>query len=253
LHKRKSHEIMHATDYAAPRISPKIGATSKHADVTVYQRDSVEPALTITNGITSPSAITADGAAYVYVGNQTEISPGGNVREYPPSKKRPAITVTNGVNEPLFVTTDKSENLYVASAQGQLTEYETHSGTLTRTVQASNGWNITSLALDASGNVYVGAWEESRNNITYGEIVVYGSSGEKPLKTIKFPSGNVPTAVAVDNAGDIYVLVGPTVGMCASWYKCPLWEYPFGWKNRSLIARSDETQLLWGPLAVGLR
>jgi sugar lactone lactonase YvrE len=227
------------------------GYGGKHGDVTVYPRDSVEPALTITNGIKSPSAITADGAAFVYVGNQTVISPGGNVREYPPETKRPAVTVTDEVNEPLFVATDKSENLYVASAQGQLTEYEPHSGTLTRTVQADDGWNITSLALDTSGNVYVGAWEESRNNVTYGEIVVYGSSGEKPLKTIKFHPGDVPTALAVDGAGDIYVLVGPTVGMCASWYKCPLWEYPFGWKNRSLIARSDEAQLLWGPLAVG--
>jgi hypothetical protein len=229
------------------------GYGGQHGDVTVYPSDSVEPILTITNGITSPSAVTADEAAFVYVGTQTAKSPGGNVREYPPATKRPATTVTDEVNEPLFVATDKSENLYVASVQGQLTEYGPHSGTLTRTLQAYNGWNITSLALDASGNVYLGAWEESRNNVVYGEIVVYGSSGEQPLKTIKLHPGNVPTAVAVDGAGDIYVLVGPTVGMCASWYKCPLWEYPFGWKSHSLIARSDEKQLLWGPLAIGLK
>jgi sugar lactone lactonase YvrE len=230
-----------------------------YGDVAVYQKNSVKPGLIITSGINAPDAVAVDASGFVYVGNQ-EPSPDGNVQEYAPGTKNPAVTVTDGIFEPTALAVDASEDLYVANWPNEITEYGAHSANLTRTLALSppQGF-ITSLAVDGLGDVYAGlAWNPGVG--WYGKMVIYGPTGQTPLKTIPLGGGHIPTSIASDDSGDLYALVGSGFGgLGAAGYvcsdTCSLWEYSDGWKTRSLIARSKRgsEHFLTGPIVAGLK
>ena len=229
-----------------------------YGDVAAYQKDSVKPALIITNGVHGPTAVTVDASGFVYVGN-TAPSPGGSVQEYAPGTKNPSLTVTDGISDPTALAVDPSEDLYVANWPNQITEYGAHSANLTRTLTISPEGFITSLAVDGLGDVYAG-FASAAGAAWYGKMVIYGPTGQTPLKTIHFRAGVVPTSIAADDAGNLYALAGYGFGgLSAAGYvctvTCSLWEYADGWKTRSLIARSKKggKYFLSGPIVASLK
>lgn len=231
----------------------------KYGDMAIYKPDAVKPALVTAAGVHSPSAIAVDKSGFVSLGNQAP-TPYGDVKGYPPKTKTPTVTVTDDVSDPTLISVDSSGNLYIANwpvaNPPRVTEYARHSSRLVRTLNVGSTGFITSLTVDALGDVYAAA---ARTVLSrwYGSITVFGPTGQRPIRTIHFRVGDVPTSIASDDAGDLYALAGSKYGENPPGYSCEvscsLWEYSDGWKTRTLIARSagGSEHFLTGPVVTG--
>jgi gliding motility-associated-like protein len=124
-------------------------------------------------------------------------------------------------NNPFALTTDASGNIYVADQRNQLIREITPGGAVTTlagsgATGAANGAgtaasfnNPSGVAVDASGNVYVG---DQTNNLirkitSAGVVTTFAGSSTHGFVngTGTAASFNGPTAVAIDNSGNVYV------------------------------------------------
>jgi hypothetical protein len=162
--------------------------------------------------------------AYVWGYNYPDYG-GGNpqtVLEYSaltPQSSSSIGTLTLPVNPCNFggsMAVDSEGLLYVAcftnKAAPQILVYAPNStGTAAplRSIQMSNAYyEILTLAVDAGGQLYVGALENSNSDGGIFAVVVYsaGASGPAvPLRTIQLPTNFGLTDVSVDASGNLYV------------------------------------------------
>ena len=103
--------------------------------VLVFTPGKQEATLRITDGITSPKAVTTDRRAYLYVANEF------NIAVYPPGSLKPSAVIKKSVSVPLSLAFDSSDNLYVAnsnkrgrSAKGWVAVYGAKTFGLLRTI-----------------------------------------------------------------------------------------------------------------------
>ncbi|MGA7201545.1 MAG: hypothetical protein WBX26_06935 [Candidatus Cybelea sp.] len=221
----------------------------KAGTVTVYLKKSLRPSRTITKGIKAPSAVAVDASGYAYVANPGVCYPGcaNKVTEYPPKADVPSVVATQGLEYPFALAIDSSEHLYAASIPW-VTEYEAHSATLIRKLSLGTGWEINTVALDSLGDVYVAA-RRTVGSDWFGEIVEFGPTGNKPKRRITFSVGVVPESMVTDRYANLYSVTTSFSGACTG-SRCALLEFPNGQKGRVVIAESNRTTGIGGPIAV---
>jgi sugar lactone lactonase YvrE len=166
-----------------------------------------------TSNLSSPYSLAVDGAGNLYIADT------GNYRVL---KETPAAT---GYSEstvasfarvpgtaPIGVAVDGSGNVYIISAAGALYKEALSGGSYIQTTIPTGLSSAASVAVDGSGNIYV------TSNTTSGFILKETVSGSGYAQSnIPLPSGGVPTGLATDNFGNIFISysgngVNPAVG-----------------------------------------
>lgn len=129
--------------------------------------------------------------------------------------KRPGFpkigAIKQGVSSPADVAVDAYGTVYVANEIGSVTVYP--AGTVTPSLTITQGLDSPQgVAADASGNVYVA------NRGSAPSIQVYGPGQTAPFETITSNLIQVPTQLAFDTAGNLFVGDNATVA----------YELPYG-------------------------
>lgn len=154
-----------------------------------------------TSGLSGPQGLAADGSGAVYIADTSHFRV---VKEAPTATGYAetivaAFPVVDGA-APVGVAVDGTGNVFVDFSNGTLYKETFASGawdqsTISTGVPVSSG-----VAVDGSGNVYVVA---NQNN---GPIVKETPSGNSYVRsTIPISHKGVPTALALDASGDIYL------------------------------------------------
>jgi sugar lactone lactonase YvrE len=129
----------------------------------------------------------------------------GNITLYDLGLAKVARTITKGVSNPSFVTVDRAGRLYMISwdyLRG-VTEYDAGSERPSRGIKLSYAW---AAATDGSNNLYAAACPSCHPyGSGNGSIDVYEAGTTKLLRSIK-DGIDAPTSLALDTAGNLYVL-----------------------------------------------
>jgi hypothetical protein len=113
-------------------------------------------------------------------------------------------SISQGVSSPADVAVDGHGTVYVANETGTVTVYP--AGSVSPSVTISQGLESPQgVAVDASGNVYVA------NRGPSPSIQVYGAGQTTPLETITSSLIQVPTQLAFDARGNLFVGDNATV------------------------------------------
>jgi sugar lactone lactonase YvrE len=162
------------------------------AKLTVY-RGGKTLVRTITKGLSSPLALAFGGSGNLFVANRGP----STVTVYVASSGMLVRKISSGVDTPEALGFDPSGNLYVdnnpPSGKKSVTIYAPSKGKPLRTIDF--GIPLFSLALDASGNLYVA---------TDHEVSVYTNAGAKLLRKIS-DGIRTPRALTFDDSGNLYV------------------------------------------------
>jgi len=181
--------------------------------------------------LNQPEGLAIDGAGNIYVADTSsnrivKITPGGILSIVAGSgaigAPNPGPAISSALDEPTGVAVDHSGNLYVADYDNQLVEKVTSSGTLS--VIAGTGTYGTAVAgpatssplgspsdvaVDSSGNVYVGVETSQVAKITpAGTLSIVAGTGTYGAVTPgPATASNLGWAysLAFDNAGNFYV------------------------------------------------
>jgi sugar lactone lactonase YvrE len=184
-----------------------------------------------TDGLRAPTGVAVDGSGNVYIADY-----GGRVLKETPSAAGYAESVvansaTNGLGQPWAVAVDGSGNVYIADVHfdSSTSNYSSRvlketlsAGGYTQSVVASNANNgqYYLVAVDGSGNVYIGDYGNSRvlketpSAAGYTESVVTDQTNA---------AISVPTGLAVDGSGNLYYTAG--------------YEYPYTFFNNSEVLK----------------
>lgn len=149
---------------------------------------------TLGSNIGSASGVAVDASGNLYIADQT----GGNVTLVAGGAGVQS-TAISGLSAPGGIAADKAGDLYVASGTS-VKEYTSTNGALSTTSSTSFGsglGTVTSVAVDASGNVYA-------IDATNKQLVKVTASGQTTVTTAL----TNPSQVAVDSLGDLYVADG---------------------------------------------
>jgi DNA-binding beta-propeller fold protein YncE len=133
-------------------------ANLANGDSTVSLYTQGEPSLlrTITQGVSYPEGLAIDGLGHLFVANSLASRPGsgrGTVTVYANRGKKLTRTISRGVDHPLALAYDSSNNLYVAD-HFAVTVYAHGKPSVSHRIRVRGP---ESLAVDASGNLYVGS------------------------------------------------------------------------------------------------
>jgi sugar lactone lactonase YvrE len=163
------------------------------------------PSGLITAGTSAPQGLSIDAQGDLFVAN----SGNNTVTEYAPGTMSPSTTYANGVSAPFDVKVGSDGTVYVAntaggpSGAGTVTEYAAESTSPERTLTLS-GYVATSLALDSSGNLYVGWFGFSAFNVIVEEYAPGATTGTN--LNLDLPSNSFPAyGLVVDPKGDLDV------------------------------------------------
>jgi streptogramin lyase len=157
------------------------------------------PIGSISNGVSSPWALSLDGNNSLYVANTGN----GTVTVYPNGSSTPSMTYSNGIRRPLYALGDSAGHVYVSGdkvccSNGRVFEY--NAGSNVPIARAPLGLETDGMAEDAHGNLYVAY----RNKNGQGSIAEFG-----PGLTNRRILGmriNQPQGLLVDSAGNIVVV-----------------------------------------------
>jgi hypothetical protein len=196
-------------------------SSSGGGSVTVYAAGSGDDILTITRGLSSPTAVAVDSHGFVYVANgsgssSSSSSGAGSVNVYRPGHHHVFHTISNGVGNPTALAFDGQGNLYVlnssasssssgSSAAGSVSVYGP--GNTDPKLVISAGISMPSaFAVDSAGDVVVanGTGSSSSSSSSSGSVVVYAAGATSASATITTGIAN-PRALALDAAGDLFV------------------------------------------------
>jgi hypothetical protein len=163
---------------------------------------------------TSGGALTGSPATYVYV------IQGGQILQFAAGTNgiaTPIATLTTGMAGITAITADNSGRIYVAGVfTGSSPVIEVYpagaSGfaTPTRTINVSDPFSPSSMAVDSSGSLYAVSQSD-------GVVYVYSSTASGAATPTRLISGsltqlglpNIPTGIAADSSGNIYVASVP--------------------------------------------
>jgi serine/threonine-protein kinase len=207
-------------------VSPVYGSTSTLAGSgSTGSADGQGVSATFAN----PYGVAVDATGNVYVadyGNNKirKITPGGAVTTLAGSGSAGSVDGQGSsatFNSPSGVAVDAAGNVYVAEYAGHKIRKITPGGTVTTlagsgSVGSANGQGVSasfhsphSVAVDAAGNVYVA--DEGNNKIRTitpgGTVSTFAGSGSRGSVNGQGSSASfsLPTGVAVDAAGNVYV------------------------------------------------
>jgi sugar lactone lactonase YvrE len=197
-------------------------SSSGGGSVTVYAAGSGDNILTITRGLSSPTAVAVDSHGFVYVANgsgssSSSSSGAGSVNVYRPGHHHIFRTISNGVGNPTALAFDGQGNLYVlnssasssssgSSAAGSVSVYG--AGNTDPKLVISTGISTPSaFAVDSAGDVVVAngtGSSSSSSSSSGGSVVVYAVGATSPSATITKGIAN-PRALALDAGGNLFV------------------------------------------------
>jgi serine/threonine-protein kinase len=161
-----------------------------------------------------PLGLAIDSAQNLYVANCAICSTGqtgsDQVLVYAPGASTPMRTISTGINEPVALAVDSSNNLYVANCMNcglgaaayvhgtdAVTEYGNGGTTPLKTITYSGVDVPFSLAVDPSGDLFVG-------NYAVNTVTDYPPNATSPSETIHRGVSS-PASLAIDHAGNLYV------------------------------------------------
>lgn len=169
----------------------------------------------ITSGIYGPDGNWVDRKGNLYVANFD----GNNITEYAPHSTSPSFTYSGGMTDPVDVRTDGHGNVYEADYNGGfVNEYGQGSNTVVAT--CSPGGLVESMAIDASGDVFVdyNLTAGGNANIKEYEGGLKGCAGKLLGASVDFAGGMV-----LDGNGDLVICDqnanAPAVDVIAPPYK----------------------------------
>lgn len=159
---------------------------------------------TITNGITSPGALSLDQFGNLYVANAT------NVTEYPPGGAYPSFTYDSTLGGPNGVAVDSHGNVYeVDGATGYINQFFQKVNVVNeRCPSPPSEFAVGGVAVDKNGDVFVGY-----AGAVSGEIVEYQGGLQNCTATVLGVSVLYPGSLALDSSNDLIIadLVSGTV------------------------------------------
>jgi hypothetical protein len=144
----------------------------------------------ITSGVRGASALAVDASGTLYVGNARTMA------LYKEGASAPSEIITDGIDRPNAIVVAPNGDVLVANRAGVVHAYAPAGGAPAYTLHSSVS-GVTSLATDASGDVYVG-------NSATDSVKIYASGGPSLVRTIA-DGIHQPVALKVDTAGDLYV------------------------------------------------
>jgi hypothetical protein len=170
------------------------------------------------SGCSGSNTATPAKVAYLWGNSQTMANTGGlpqTVLAYSTASANGSLSRTltlPALYEGWPLTTDSTGQLYVGGLNGTVLAYAPHSAgaaTPSRTISVNSSDEITALAVDPNGLLYVGTVGTNVYAVT-----VYTSQADgaaTPLRTVQLPySGSVQFLdLAADAAGNIYVVLYP--------------------------------------------
>jgi len=191
-----SHDNLFVTDFASVK---EVLAAGGYSTVT-----------TVTTAMVGPQGIAVDARGNLFVSDNYDgtvkevLAVGGSIPASPTVK-----TLASGFEGPAGVALDAAgdafvlENVYSYSdAPNRLYELTAASGYATAVQLTAGLGSATSLAVDGSGDVFVG---DPVNNVVKEVVAVSGSIPPSPVIATLAQGFQRPTGVAVDGIGNVYV------------------------------------------------
>ncbi|HEY1976935.1 MAG TPA: hypothetical protein VGG89_10340 [Candidatus Baltobacteraceae bacterium] len=192
-----------ALDFAFGRLYVANAPSSGAGSLVSYVVGSSQPAQTITTGVNVPSTMRAPGKAvkqYLFVSNVAKNS----VTIYPIGTGNLVRTISSQISKLNSMLVDGWGNLDVLGAAG-VSVYA--AGGLTPLTDLSGTNDVSAIALDSNGSLYVS--HEGGGTANYpGSIGIYPPGSTSPVRTIAGSSTSeihMPVALAVDATGNLYV------------------------------------------------
>jgi hypothetical protein len=171
-------------------------------DLVVYAPGSAVPSRTISNGVSTPSAIALDAQDELYVVNYNDVT------EYAAGSSTVSTTYTTGLSYPADIAIDTARGwMYVESyVNNSIIVYALGDNVPARTITSGIGYPY-GIALDAGGTLYVG---NADNNSTDNQVTTYAVGTSTIAHTFDLGPNTLLTAayqggVAVDSAGTLCV------------------------------------------------
>ena len=116
------------------------------------------------------------------------------------------------LNNPNDVAVDRAGNLYIADHNNSRVRRVDPNGIITTVAQSAGGRSLTSVAVDAVGNVYFGTWHRFSRVDPAGVITTVAGNGSRgyggdggPATSAMF---DFASGIAVDAAGNVYIADG---------------------------------------------
>jgi hypothetical protein len=260
-----SRDRPHGAEYLYVANSTSSNSSSGDGSVTVYRISGRDHLVRTIGGLLDARAIAFDPGGDMYVlsssgGSSISKSSGTSVEVFAAGTGTKIRTITAGITSPLAIAVDSQGVLYVAnglsgsSSTGSVTEYRPKGGRVMRTIKHGI-WYPLAMQFDGSGNLYVLSAGASHSNSskTSGTVSVYAPRKIDPKLTLT--NGiRVPTALAVDSAGDVFVANGPfgssSSGSSLSFGSVV--EFPAGSSPSSPTSATTITKGVSAPVALAL-
>ncbi|GEM_PF-5185479 len=148
-----------------------------------------------------PAGLAVDASGHLFVGDylnsdiQEFDNTGAPVTVYP---------LPNAPNRPLGLAADASSGyLFVTSSGGQVIKYLPPGGSPVTVVAAAVTFNPQPIAVDSSGNIYVGDTANQRVQVFTGGGTHLTNFGSLGTGNAQFSSSGGPQSLAVDSLGNI--------------------------------------------------
>jgi len=163
------------------------------------------------------SGVVVDGAGNLFVTDNTQYT-GGVYKVSPSAGGYITASLGYGMLVAQGMAVDGAGNVFVAGATGlnaaAVFKLAPSQGTYVQSTidnlpsLAYAAPNLTSVAVDGAGDLYVGEWDALGNNLFKGTP----AGGGYTWTTIAKPKGGPPQSVAVDGIGNVYVATNDEVG-----------------------------------------
>jgi serine/threonine-protein kinase len=201
------------SDAALTPVPPKVRASKIYIantaglGILTYNADGTPGSPTITDGVTDPSGVAVDTGGNIYVANSFFAGMSGAVTTYNPDGSRRSLTIPFGVLSTGQIAVDLARNIYVCANDpndvGYVLSWDSQGAQPKAPVELEMESTL-SVAVYAAGTLYVTldsfAFPPDNTVRTYVD-------GGQTSPFFDF-GATIPSAVAVDAAGKIYIALG---------------------------------------------